>query len=336
MDKTKLFRTARKTPKPMIQGPQTAIVVGPAGDEIFTDEYSRVKVQFHWDRYGKKDENSSCWVRVSTLWAGTKWGGIHIPRIGQEVVVGFLEGDPDKPLITGSVYNADCMPPYKLEANKTQSGIKSRSTKEGGPDNFNEIRMEDKSGEQELYIHAEKDQNNVVENDETTEVGHNRTEKVGNNEKINIGVNRTEDVGKNETITIGENRTETVGKDEKISITENRNEDVGKDESISIGADQTISIGNNQTEDVGKDLTLSIGGQRTTKVSSSDTLDVGSKLQVEAGDEISFTTGSASIVMKKSGDIIIKGTNITIKGSGKVDVKAASTVTIKGAQILKN
>jgi len=153
------FRSARKTPKPMVQGPQTAIVVGPAGEEIHTDKYGRVIVQFHWDRYGKKDQNSSCWVRVSQAWAGAKWGGIHTPRIGQEVIVSFMEGDPDQPIITGRVYNFDCMPPYALEANKTQSGIKSRSTKGGGPDNFNEIRMEDKLGEEELYIQAEKNEN---------------------------------------------------------------------------------------------------------------------------------------------------------------------------------
>jgi type VI secretion system secreted protein VgrG len=155
MCKTIPFRTARKTPKPMVQGPQTAIVVGRSGEEIHTEEFGRVKVQFHWDRYGEKDENSSCWVRVSQAWAGAKWGGIHIPRIGQEVIVSFLEGDPDRPIITGRVYNADCMPPYALDANKTQSGIKSRSTKGGGPDNFNEIRMEDKKGSEELYLHAE-------------------------------------------------------------------------------------------------------------------------------------------------------------------------------------
>ena len=125
------FRAERTTPKPLVQGPQTAMVVGPSGEEIHTDKFGRVKVQFHWDRYGKKDQNSSCWVRVAQLWAGTQWGGIHIPRIGQEVIVEFLEGDPDHPIITGRVYNNDNMPPYGLPANATQSGIKSRSSKGG-------------------------------------------------------------------------------------------------------------------------------------------------------------------------------------------------------------
>jgi uncharacterized protein involved in type VI secretion and phage assembly len=145
----------RPSLEPIVQGPQTAIVVGPAGDEIYTDKYGRVKVQFHWDRYGKKDQNSSCWIRVSHPWAGQNWGMIAIPRIGQEVIVEFLEGDPDRPIITGRVYNADQMPPYALPANMTQTGIKTRSTKGGGVANFNEIRFEDKKGAEQVYIHAE-------------------------------------------------------------------------------------------------------------------------------------------------------------------------------------
>ncbi|MDX2427109.1 MAG: type VI secretion system Vgr family protein, partial [Xanthomonadales bacterium] len=202
MDSVIPYRQVRSTPKPIVQGPQTAIVVGPSGEEIYTDEFGRVKVQFHWDRYGKDDENSSCWIRVSQLWAGTKWGGMHIPRIGQEVIVSFMEGDPDKPVITGRVYNAECMPPYTLEQSKTQSGIKSRSSKGGGPDNFNEIRMEDKKGSEELYIQAEKNENILVKN--------NKGETVGNNETISIGNDREETVGHNETITVGNDRVEMV------------------------------------------------------------------------------------------------------------------------------
>jgi type VI secretion system secreted protein VgrG len=136
------YRPALLTPKPMISGPQTAIVVGKAGEEIWTDQHGRVKVQFHWDRLGKSDENSSCWVRVAQVWAGGHWGAMHIPRMGQEVIVEFLEGDPDRPIITGRVYNGDNKPPYDLPANQTQSGLMSRSTKSGNPDNFNELRFE--------------------------------------------------------------------------------------------------------------------------------------------------------------------------------------------------
>ncbi|HEU4927167.1 MAG TPA: type VI secretion system tip protein VgrG, partial [Vicinamibacterales bacterium] len=146
MPSSQQFRPKRDTPKPFVQGPQTAVVVGPGGEEIFTDKYGRVKVQFHWDRRGKKDDKSSCWIRVSHPWAGKGWGAISTPRIGQEVIVDFLEGDPDQPIITGRVYNAEQMPPYDLPANKTQSGMKSRSSSGGGAANFNEIRMEDKMG----------------------------------------------------------------------------------------------------------------------------------------------------------------------------------------------
>jgi type VI secretion system secreted protein VgrG len=171
MDSSQQYRSERITPKPVVQGPQTAIVVGPKGEEIHCDEYARVIVQFHWDRYGTNNQNSSCWVRVSQAWAGKTWGAIHIPRIGQEVLVSFLEGDPDQPLITGRVYNADNMPPYGLPANKTQSGIKSRSSKKGADKNFNEFRFEDKKGEEEVYLQAEKDMQTLVKNTRHTVVG---------------------------------------------------------------------------------------------------------------------------------------------------------------------
>lgn len=166
------FRPRRETPKPTVHGSQTAVVVGPAGEEIFTDKYGRVKVQFHWDREGKKDPDSSCWVRVATPWAGQKWGMIHIPRIDQEVVVDFLEGDPDQPIILGSVYNANMMPPYELPANRTQSGVYSHSSPGGG--GFNEIRFEDKKSSEEIFVHAQKDLNTVVEEKETRKVGKSR------------------------------------------------------------------------------------------------------------------------------------------------------------------
>ena len=352
IDKQQAFRAPRITPKPSVQGPQTATVVGKDGEEIWTDKYGRVKVQFHWDRYGEENENSSCWVRVSHPWAGKNWGAVAIPRIGQEVIVSFIEGDPDQPIITGRVYNDDNMHPYELPANATQSGIKTRSSKEGTPDNFNEIRFEDKKGEEEVYIHAEKDQNNVVENDETTSVGNDRSETVGNDETISIGNNRTEDVGKNESITIGENRTESVGKNESISIGENRTEDVGKNESISIGENRTVDVGKNesisigdsqtisiakdQSEDIGEALTLNIGDKRTTQVAKDDVLDVGKNLTMVAGDQITLKTGKASIVMKKDGTVTIKGKDIKVDGSGAINIKASKNVVIKGSKILQN
>jgi len=376
IDSKQTFRPPRLTPKPIVQGPQTAIVAGPGGEEIYTDEHGRVKVQFHWDRYGKSDENSSCWMRVSQAWAGKTWGSIHIPRIGQEVIVEFLEGDPDRPIITGRVYNADATPPYGLPGNKTQSGIKSRSSKGGGSANFNEIRFEDKKGSEEVYIHAEKDQNNIVENDETTSVGHDRTEDVGNDEKITIGKNRTEKVGVNEKISIGANRTEDVGANEDITIGASRTRTVAINDAITIGVAQEISVGAaqaitvgaaqaisvgasqstsvginqdnnigvNQSTDVGSNQSNSIGGNqndkvtknRSSSVGENDTLKVAKKLSIDAGEEVLIKTGDASIHMKKDGTIQIKGKDIAIQGSGKISVKADGDITMKGSKIAAN
>ena len=346
------FRPARTTPKPHVTGPQTAVVVGPAGDEIYTDKYGRVKVQFPWDRYGKKNENSSCWMRVSHPWAGKNWGMIAIPRIGQEVIVDFLEGDPDEPIITGRVYNAEQMPPYALPANMTQTGTKTRSTKGGDPSNFNEIRFEDKKGQEQLFIHAEKNQDIEVEHDEThwvgndrtkkidhdetTDVKHDRTETVGNNESISIGANRTETVGGNESITITKDRSESVGKNEEISIGESQSLTVGKDQSLSVDHDRSANVGGNESITVAKDQTVTISGNRTVSVDKDDKLSVGKKLHIDAGDEIVLQTGSASIVLKNDGTITIKGNDITLDGSGNINIKASSNVTVKGSKISQN
>src|SRR5690606_5516727 len=168
------YRPPRRTPKPLTSGPDSAVVTGPAGQEIHTDEYGRVKVQFHWDRYGQRDENSSCWIRVSHPWAGSGFGGVHIPRIGQEVIVDYLNGDPDQPLIVGRVYNSEQPHPWGLPAAATQSGFLTRSTLGGHYDNANALRFEDKKGEEQVWLHAEKNQDIEVENDETHWVGRDR------------------------------------------------------------------------------------------------------------------------------------------------------------------
>jgi len=311
-----------------VQGPQTAVVVGPSGEEIYTDKYGRVKVQFFWDREGKKDENSSCWMRVSQNWAGKNWGIIFNPRIGQEVIVEFLEGDPDRPIITGRVYNAEQMPPYALPANQTQSTIKTRSSKGGTTDNFNEIRFEDKKGSEQILIHAEKNQDIEVENDETHWVGHDRSKTIDHDETTHVKHNRTETVDNDETITVSGNRTETVSKDESISISGNRTESVAKDETITISKNRTESVGEKEEVSIGKDRTVSVGG--------GDTLTVGKTLSITAADEITITTGDASIIMKKDGTIQIKGKDITIEGSGKITAKASSDLTLKGSSIKQN
>jgi len=205
------YRPPRVTPKPFVQGAQTAVVVGPTGEEIYTDKHGRVKVHFHWDRLDKSDQDSSCWIRVSQLWAGQGWGAMFIPRIGQEVIVDFLEGDPDRPIITGRVYHAQNVPPYGLPADKTKSTIKSNSTPGGG--GYNEIRLEDKKGQEQIYIQAEKDQDQLIKN--------NHTYKIGNDQ----------------TRTIQHNRTSTiVDGDDKFTI-------VKGDQVVTLGSgDQTTSV----------------------------------------------------------------------------------------------
>lgn len=345
MDSKQQFRSQRITPKPAIQGPQTAVVVGKSGEEIWTDKYARVKVQFHWDRVGASDENSSCWVRVANAWAGKKWGGIHIPRMGQEVIVEFLEGDPDRPIITGRVYNADNMPPYELPANATQSGIKSRSAKEGSPDNFNEIRFEDKKGEEEVYIHAEKDQNNTVENNESTSVGTDRSEDVGNDETINIGNNRTETVGTNENITIGADRTETVGSNETISIGSSRSVTIGsnKTETIAINKAETIGVAKELTiggayqvtvgaamnETVGAAKAEEIGGIKSVNVGANSSENIGGNKSVDAGKNISESAGKDVSISSGKKMTLTAGDDFALKGDKKGVIEIADQLTIK-------
>ena len=348
------YRAARVTPKPMVQGPQTAVVVGPGGEEIYTDEHGQVKLQFHWDRYGESDENSSCWVRVSQLWAGKTWGGIHIPRIGQEVIVEFLEGDPDRPIVTGRVYNGDQTPPYDLPANKTQSGIKSRSSKGGSGANFNEIRFEDKKGEEQVYIHAEKNQDNIVENDETTSVGHDRTEDVGNDEIISIGNDRTETVGHDEDITIGNNRTEKVVVNETINIGSNRSVTIGSNKTetitinkaetigvakeltigaayqVSVGAVMNETVGASKSQEVGLAKSTLVGGNVSENYKSSQTISVSKDLTESIGKNQSTTVGDNNTVSIGKDQSISVGKNLIIDAGDSVVIKTGkSSITMK-------
>ncbi|MDE2396668.1 MAG: type VI secretion system tip protein VgrG [Burkholderiales bacterium] len=339
------FRSARLAERTRIPGPQTARVVGPAGEEIHTDDQGRVKLHFHWDRLGKADENSSCWVRVATPWAGAMRGWFSLPRIGDEVVVDFLEGDPDRPLVTGSVYNASQPPPWELPANKTQSGLLTRSSPGGaGQSNANALRFEDRMGSEQVWLHAERDHLIEVEHDEDHQVGNDRRKNVGHDETTSIGRNRSENVGKDESITVAENRTESVGQNESLSIGGNRSETVGKNESIDIGAkrdetvadDETVAIGKNRSHTVAKNESLSVGGKRSAAVGEDDQLQVGKNLSIRAGDSITLVTGSASLTLKKDGTIQIKGKDITLVGSGKIGIKASGDLVLKGSKIAEN
>jgi type VI secretion system secreted protein VgrG len=323
------FRPARRTPRPAIHGVQTAVVVGPASEEIFVDRYGRVKVQFHWDREGQHDENSSCWLRVSTAWAGNNWGMVFIPRVGHEVVVSFLEGDPDQPLITGSVYNADHMPPYTLPDHKTQSGIKTRSTPGGSPATFNEIRFEDKKGQEELYLHAERNERIVVEanksesvgGSETITIGHDRTETVGHNETITVANDRTETVVGNETLSVTKNRSRTVLQNEFVFVALTRTQVVGVNDALVVGAAQETAIGGLQSITVGGAQTVSVGAARTVGVIGGSSHSC-KTYTLDAADEVKITTGAASLTMKKDGTIELKGKKILLQGTEKIEGKA--------------
>jgi len=328
------YRPARVTPKPMIHGTQTAAVVGPKGDEIHTDEHGRIKVQFHWDRKGTLDDKSSCFVRVGQIWAGKSWGAIYIPRIGQEVIVSFLEGDPDRPIVIGSVYNGANPTPYSLPDNKTKSGILSRSSTHGTAGN--ELSFEDKNGQELVFLHAQKDQTIKVEHDESHTVVHDRSKSVQNNETTNIGKDRTESVGGNESISVSKDRTVTVTGSESIDIGKDHSESVGGGRTLSVTKDETISVSGGRTDNVSKDEQVTIGQKRSQNIGDNDTLSVGKKLGIDAAQEVEIVTGSASITMKQDGTITIKGKDITLSGDGDITIKAGGNVVIKGSKISQN
>lgn len=338
IDAKQSFRPLANTSRPIVKGPQTARVVGPEGEEIWTDQYGRVKVHFHWDRHDQSNENSSCWIRVSQAWAGKNWGAMQIPRIGQEVIVSFLEGDPDRPIITGRVYNAEQTVPYDLPANATQSGVKSRSSKGGTPANFNEIRMEDKKGAEQLYIHAERNQDIEVENDETHWVGHDRRKTIDHDETVHVRHDRTETVDNNETITVHAHRSKTVDRNETVKIGMNKSEtilmaslqnvglgrmeNVGLGYSLNVGMAMNTFVGLNQTTQVMKKKTLSVGDSYKLAVGGTEdgstiTLDgksiqLGSKtIELTADQEIRLTCGQSTIRITAS-EIEILSPNVDI------------------------
>jgi type VI secretion system secreted protein VgrG len=307
------YRPERITPRPFVQGPQTAIVTGPGGEEIYVDNYGRVKVQFHWDRLGEKNENSSCWIRVSQGWAGQNWGMFHHPRIGQEVIVDFLEGDPDRPIVTGRVYNAENMYPYGLPGEKTKSGVKSRSSKNGSAENFNELRFEDLKGSEQIYMHAEKDLDTVVQNNETRIVGTDgtgdRTTEIKNNEKNTIGGNKTTEVYKN--------FNETVLGTETRNVTGDVSETFLANEMRIISGNHTEMISGAVTQVVGGSVFQTITTSHTQQCQSSTVIALASitlvapsikqigpswfKTGMAAGDAYVMKTGTAAVKNDNSG-----------------------------------
>jgi type VI secretion system secreted protein VgrG len=207
-EKSQPFRAAQRTPKPQMRGLQTATVVGPPGEEVHPDEHGRVKIQFHWDRAEPFNDTSSCWVRVSQLWAGNSWGTMFIPRIGHEVLVDFIEGDPDRPIVVGRIHTGNNMPRYEMPASKTRTTIRSESSPGGG--GFNELSFEDAKGKEELFLHAQKDWNAFAQNDKSETVGANRSSSIGSNETVSVGASRTVNVAAVDSTTVGGTHVVTI------------------------------------------------------------------------------------------------------------------------------
>jgi len=347
------YRPPRNTPKPEVRGTQTAIVVGPAGEEIYPDKYGRVKVQFHWDREGKRDENSSCWIRVAQLWSGPGWGAMYIPRIGQEVVVDFLEGDPDRPIIIGCVYHGNNMPPYPLPDDKTRSVIKSDSSLGSG--GSNEIRFEDKKGKEEIYLHGQKDWTIAIVNDKNQTVGQDESLRVARNKTIQVGANHTESIGANMSLTVGSNKTETIGVASaetigaakaltvgaayQVSVGAAMNETVGAAKGEEIGGAKIVLVGAHSRENVAKDKVVDAGGNLSESAGKNVSMEAGNTMDLHSGDDftirgqkkgvieiadqLTIQCGSASITLKKNGDISIEGKKINLKGSGDIIMKGS-------------
>ncbi|BAI72418.1 hypothetical protein AZL_017800 [Azospirillum sp. B510] len=341
-------------PRPRTHGPDTATVVGPSGEEIYCDKYGRVRVQFHWDRKGANDEKSFVWLRVAQAMAGRNWGTLFTPRVGMEVLVDYIGGDPDRPLIVGCVYNGENMPPYTLPDNKTQSGIKTRSSKGGDATAFNELRFEDKKDAEEIYVHAQKDFKRVVENDDSLQVDHDQT--------ITIKNDRTETVSEgNETITISKGKrsvTVSEGDDSHEVSKGNQSLTVGQgDRSVTVSqGDDTHTVGQgNRTVKVGQgNDSLTVGqGNMLIDVKNGDyALKLGlgdvsvkagtGKITLEATTAIELKVGANSVKIDQSG-VTIKGTMVKVTGDAQVQIKGAMTqlngdgmVQVKGGVVTIN
>lgn len=292
------FRPMRLAYKPLVQGLQTAVVVGPSGEEIHTDKYGRVKVQFHWDRLGKKDENTSCWLRVAQPAAGKGFGFISIPRIGQEVVVDFLEGDPDQPIVNGCVYNAEQMPPYPLPDNKTHSGWRTHSSKGGGVDNFNELRFEDKKGSEYVWVQAEKTWYRLVKED--------AYEEIRNDEHSTIDRDRTWKIGRDSIGKIGRDRMTEIGGDAHASI--------GGEAITRIGTVADLVVGSNLSIDAGGNWSLNAGGRSDLKTGANFAVDAGMNVHVKAGMNLVIEAGAQITIKAGPGSIIIGPDGVSITG----------------------
>jgi type VI secretion system secreted protein VgrG len=327
------WRPDRRHARPRVASIQTATVVCPPGEEIHTDEHGRVKVQFHWDRLGRRDEQSSCWIRVGQAMGGDGWGFTFVPRVNMEVIVAFIEGDIDRPLITGVVYNTRNPPPVNLPADKTRTTIKSNSSPGGGGNN--ELRLEDKAGQEEIYLHGHRDWNTTINNDHTRSVGNNETQSVGVNRSRTVGVNedcavgvdRTHVIGNNETQIVGTDRTRTVGNDEAISVGKDRTKKIGKNEKCDIGKNKSEKVGGKLTQAVKKTMKVSVGLAYMQTVGLSHVVNVGAMAKKNVVGSDSWKVGLNLSIQSGMATKIKVGTNMSLKVKGTLDESVKTRVT---------
>ncbi|HDL6478353.1 TPA: type VI secretion system tip protein VgrG, partial [Yersinia enterocolitica] len=327
---TKIYRHPQLTPKPKTSGPQNAIVVGPPGEEVWTDEYGRVKVRFVWDRYGKNAESDSCWLRVSQAWAGNSFGGIYIPRIGQEVLVDCINGDPDRPLVSGSLYNNVTRPPWDLPANATQSGMVSR-TIGGGLTNYNGVRFEDKPGLEQYWEQAERDMARLTKNDET--------QVIGANADLSVGANRSVLVGANSTSTVLGASAQSVALASSIQVGLARSVVVGATHALNVALANATNVGGANLTNVGGYNALSVGGAHQVAAGGAATLVAGGAVAIGAGGELVLSADTIKIVGKKK--VIIQGGEIHLNsddccggGGGGAGGGLAALSSLAGLKLL--
>lgn len=330
-------RTWRPRPqeKPSVDGPQSAVVTGPAGEEIFCDEHGRVRVKFNWDRYNPANQDSSCWIRVAQAWAGPGFGNLAIPRVGQEVIVDFLNGDPDQPIIMGRTYHQDNRSPGSLPGTKTQMTIRSKTYKGSG---FNELMFEDKTNNELLSMHAQKDMKTVVLNNRMTDVTANHTENVGGNQAVTvtknqiqkIGANQVETITANQVLKVGQNQSETIGvaKDEKIGLLSALK--VGMLYQVSVGGIMNTSVALTQASEiglvksllVGESYSVNVGQEMSVTVGQRKTESVGNVSLYSAGDHLELGCGKARIVLTKDGKIFLSGSELNLQAELAVNSDA--------------
>ncbi|WP_114786176.1 type VI secretion system Vgr family protein [Vibrio tetraodonis] len=328
---------APKMASPVVDGPQTAVVVGPAGEEIYTDELGRIKVQFHWDRYGQSDEHSSCWLRVSQSMAAPNWGAVYLPRIGHEVVVTFLEGDPDRPLVTGAVYNGLHTPPYELPEHKTRTVFRTQSHKADG---YNEMHFEDENDQEMVHFHAQKDMKTKVLNNRYRDIGNDEELEVGRNQENNVHGDRKEtihghktsetkqtfkeQVDQDVTVTYNANEQKQVAKDQHRSIDENRLTKIGQNLSVEIGGKASLAVLEGLSANIGADDSLQVGGNLNVDVQGNTSFRADGETTIISGDEIKVQVGYAGLILKSSGNIKLYGSSITIDGAAQTTINGGN------------